>query len=89
MDTPTVANTDENDVSQIVGKADVQIWSRDGTEYGTTTGQVRPCKTEECPGQCIEIKWPDEELTWICTEELVREKGRWQIRPAPSRKKEK
>ncbi len=84
--TPKMANADESDVSKIVGKADVQIWSRDGSECGTTTGQVRPCKTEGCPGQCIEIKWPDEELTWICTEDLVCDKGRWQIRPTPSRK---
>ncbi len=75
--TPRVANDDENDVSKIVGKTGVTVWSRDGSECGATTGQVAPA---------VQIKWPDGAVTWICTTELVQEKGRWQIRPTPSRK---
>ncbi len=74
---PRVANDDENDVSKIVGKAGVAIWSRDGSECGVTTGQVEPA---------VQIKWPDGAVTWICTAELLQEKGRWQIRPTPSKR---
>ena len=57
------------------------VFSRNGIEWGITTGgKSRPC-FDECPGKRIGVRWPDGELTYVCTDSFaVRDDGAYQLR---------
>lgn len=57
----------------------IKVWSRKDKKdsskprhFGKTTGRETGClDVEDCTGRSIEVKWPDGELTWCCTEGML------------------
>jgi hypothetical protein len=51
-----------------------QVVSRGGESTGVPTGGRRRCYAG-CPGERFGVRWPDGELTWICTAAVTVEEG--------------
>jgi hypothetical protein len=47
---------------------------------GFTTGGVRRCQLDGCPGIRVGVRWPDGRMTWPCTEGMDQDKGELFIR---------
>lgn len=47
------------------------VYSREGTEFGVTTGSVFPCKQEGCRSQRVSVRWPDNKVTYPCRKGLT------------------
>ncbi len=58
-----------------------QVYNREGSEYGLTTGAEYPCRLEGCRGWRLGVLWPDGRRTYPCTRGLfVRPDGNLQLR---------
>lgn len=56
-------------------------WNRERTECGTIQGTFRPCQLESCTGLRIAIRWPDNTITWPCSEGIsLPSDADWQIK---------
>ena len=50
----------------------VRVYSREGNEYGLTTGgHPRHCTLEGCGRSRYGVRWPDGELTYPCSKGLT------------------
>lgn len=56
-----------------------KIYDRDGKQCGTATGHVERCRLEECPGDRIRVRWPDDHCTWPCERGLQPYLDGWKI----------
>lgn len=49
---------------------------RDGKSRGETTGKLKPCNIEGCPGQMFQVQWTAPvEKTWCCCCDIQVRKG--------------
>lgn len=56
------------------------VCDRHGTETGRIVGRPSFCRMEGCGGVRLRVRWPDGQLTSVCTEDMFRRAdGRWQL----------
>ena len=46
---------------------------------GAVTGITKDCEIEDCPGEVLEVKWDDGEVTWSCSRGMDLDGDVWTI----------
>lgn len=61
-------------------QASLFVFSKDGSQKGSTTGHFFRCRLDGCTGQRLTVRWPDGKTTRPCTKGMhQRSDGNWQI----------
>ena len=54
-----------------------KIWSRDESEMGIILVKTRPCRTRECIGIRLTVRWHDGKITHPCSASIsINDKGK-------------
>ena len=68
-------------------RRDMKVHARKPSKMvGRTTGGVRSCQLDGCPGVRVGVRWSDGQMSWPCTEGMRQENWELFILASSSRK---
>jgi hypothetical protein len=57
----------------------MKVLSRGEAMTGEATGHTRPCTLHGCRGARLQVRWPDQRITYPCTKGMERVPDGWKI----------